>query len=91
MIDWEQKKELVKAINNQNYKEIEKFVDQYIENFDCQAWDMFACLNIVGAYYSKGFFAKIKPYYKKANDSGLLKDLSMRSAIRLELAFGEGE
>ena len=91
MIDWEQKREIAEAINNNNFKHLEDLALKYVGDFDCQAWDMFACFNIVEAYYSKGFFDKIKPYYKKANDSGLLKDLSMRSAIRLELAFGKGE
>lgn len=89
MIDWEQKREMVNFINNNNFAEIEKFVDNYIENFDCQAWDMFAFTTFTRDKYSKGFFDKVKAHYKKAYDSGLLNDLSMRSAIRLEMAFGD--
>lgn len=91
MIDWEQKRELVNFINNNNFSEIEKFVDNHIENFDCQAWDMFAFITLIRDKYSKGFFDKVKIHYKKAYESGLLNDLSLRSAIRLELAFGERE
>ena len=91
MIDWEQKRELVNFINNNNFSEIEKFVDNHIENFDCQAWDMFAFITLIRDKYSKGFFDKVKIHYKKAYESGLLNNLSMRSAIRLEMAFGDTE
>lgn len=89
MINWEQKTELVKFINNNNFAEIEKFVNANIEDFDCQAWDMFAFTALARDKYSKGFFDKVKAHYKKAYDSGLLNNLSMRSAIRLEMAFGD--
>ena len=89
MINWEQKIELVKSINNKDFAEIEKFVDTNIENFDCQAWDMFALTTLTCDKYSKGFFDKVKTHYKKAYESGLLNNLSMRSAIRLEMAFGD--
>ena len=89
MIDWEQKTQLVKALNNDNYKEIEKFVENHIENFDCQAWDMLSFMPLIQNNYSKGFFDKIKIHYKKAYKIGLLDNLSMRAAIRLEFAFGD--
>ncbi len=91
MITWEQKKELVKAINNKNYKEIEKFVDQYIEAFDCQSWDILACMPLIQDNYSKGFLNKVKSHYKKAYENGLLDNLSMRHAIRLAFAFSDME
>lgn len=89
MIDWEKKKELCIAINNDDYKKIESFVDKYIQDFDTQAWDMFSNITLIEKKYSSGFFEKIKPHYKKAYDSGILDNLSFRSAVRLEMFFGE--
>jgi hypothetical protein len=91
MMNWEQKKDLAKAINTLNYKKIDEFVDKYIEDFDCQTWDMLACMPIIRNNYSEETFVKIKNNYKKAYNSGLLDNLSMRSAIRLEMAFGEDD
>lgn len=91
MIDWEQKKELVKAINHKNYKEIEKFVNKHIENFDCQAWDMLAFAELIQANYTKDFLNSLKNHYKKAHESGLLNNLSILSAIRLGCALGDTE
>lgn len=91
MINWEQKKELVKAINHKNYKEIEKFVNKHIENFDCQAWDVLAFAELIQANYTKDFLNSLKNHYKKAYESGLLNNLSILSAIRLGCALGDME
>ena len=89
--DWELKKQLVKYINTRDYANIEKFVLENIKDFDCQTWDMFAFANLTEENYSKGFFDKVKPYYKSFYDSKESEILSFRSAIRLVMFFGEDE
>ena len=84
-MEWEDKVEMIGLYNQEDHKFYD-YVLSKISDFDIQAWDMLAnCINPLKI--DKEFVGKVKPFYQKLDTS----KLGFRSAIRLEMAFGESE
>lgn len=84
-MEWEDKVEMIK-LHNQKDPKFYDCVLSKISDFDIQAWDMLAnCINPFEV--NQEFVEKIKPFYKKLDTN----KLGFRSAIRLEVVFGESE
>ncbi len=89
---WEEKTEMIQLANNvkdqQSRRKFLKYVIDHIANFDIQAYDMFiTALALNEIELEPELHEKIYPFIKDLSEKGN-SEISLRTALRLEMYIG---